>query len=312
MRRAPARQVFPNTAMNTIKSWFGVLRLWSLTASTVPVTVGAALAAYDGYFSDRIFVLTLLSGWLLQTATNLLNTYGDFKSGVDSVAKLPTAPQLVTGALQPHQVFTAGIIALLLGMGAGLAVVALSDWKLLFFAAAGVAGAGFYTTGLRYKYAGLGLPAVFLLTGVLMAMASYFAQASSVTWPSFFLSLPVACLVGAILHGNDLRDVETDRRAGIRTSSLILGSRQAEPLFIALHIAPYLILAASVATRTLPAWALLTFLTLPLSIGALKTCLAGFRTNDPVRIGKLEGLSAGTHFIFGMLLTLGLVLAKLV
>jgi len=299
----------PRAACGALASWFGVLRLWSLTASTIPVTVGAALAAHDGRFSWRILALTLLSGWLLQTATNLLNTYGDFRSGVDTAGALPTAPQLVTGALEPRAVFAAGIAALFLGAGAGLLVAALSDWRLLLFAAAGVAGAGFYTTGLRYKYAGLGLPAVFLLMGVLMAMASYFAQTRSVTWASFAAALPIACLVGAILHGNDLRDVETDRRAGIKTSSLILGSRQAEPLFVALHVVPYLLLVASVATRTLPSWALLALLALPLSFATLKTCVGGFRAADAARIGKLEGMSAGTHFIFGTLLTIGLSLA---
>ena len=41
------------------KSWFGVLRLWSLTASTVPVLVGAALAARDGRFAWPMLALTL-------------------------------------------------------------------------------------------------------------------------------------------------------------------------------------------------------------------------------------------------------------
>ena len=90
--------------------------------------------------------------------------------------------------------------------------------------------------------------------GVLMVMASHFAQTCSVTWPGFTVSLPVACLVGAILHGNDLRDAGTDRKAGIKTASLLLGGRQAQALFVALHLVPYLVLAASAAARVLPAW----------------------------------------------------------
>ena len=287
----------------TPASWIGVLRLWSLTASTVPVTVGAALAAYEGRFSWLILALTLLSGWLLQTATNLLNTYGDFLSGVDTAAIPPTAPQLVTGVLQPRAVFAAGVIVLFLGAGAGAAVVALSDARLLFFAAAGVAGAASYTTGIRFKYAGLGLPLVMLLMGVLMVMASHFAQTGSVTWSCFAVSLPVASLVGAILHGNDLRDVATDRSAGIQTSSLLLSEKQARTLFVALHVLPYLILATSVATRLLPVWTLLPFLTLPLSWSAVRASLLDERRS-------LEARSAGIHFVFGALLTLGLVLAR--
>ena len=226
------------------KSWLGVLRLWSLTASAVPVAVGAALAALDGRFSWLLLALTLLSGGLLQTAANLLNTYGDFQSGVDSAARLPTAPQLVSGALKPRPVLFAGAAALLLGAALGVVAAALSDWRLLLFAAAGIAAAACYTTGPRLKYLGLGLPLVALVMGVLMVIASYFAQARGLALNSLAASLPVTFLVGAILHGNDLRDIATDRAAKIRTATLLVGDRSARAIFYALHLAPYLVLGA--------------------------------------------------------------------
>ena len=297
--------------MNSVKSWLGVLRIWSLTASTVPVLVGAVLAAQDGRFAWTMLALTLVCGWLLQVATNLLNTYGDFRSGVDTPSTLPTAPQLVTGALAPRAVLRAGIGVLALAAALGLAAAALSDWRLLLFAAAGTAGAGGYTTGVRYKYMGLGVPLVFFLMGVLMVGASYFAQTCTLTWKPLVASLPVSCLVAAILHGNDLRDSVTDRSASIKTTTLIVGDPSARALFYALHVTPYLVICTSVASGVLPAWSLLTLLALPLTVGAVKTCAGGFRVNDASRIGKLEGMSAGTHFVFGALLVLGLLLAHL-
>lgn len=292
-------------------SWVGVLRVWSLTASTIPVALGAVLAALDGRFSWLMLALTLVCGWLLQIATNLLNTYGDFRSGVDTAATLPTAPQLVTGALAPRAVLAAGIGVLSVAALLGLAAAALSDWRLLLFAVAGVAGAGGYTTGVRYKYMGLGVPLVFFLMGVLMVGASYFAQTCTLAWRPLVASLPVSCLVAAILHGNDLRDTVTDRSADILTTTLVVGLRPARALFYVLHLAPYLVIGVSAAAGLLPAWSLLALLALPLTVGAVKTCSGGFRANDAVRIGKLEGLSAGTHFIFGALLVLGLALAAL-
>jgi len=294
----------------SFKNWIGVLRLWSLTASTIPVAVGAVVAAQGGHFSWPVLALTLACGWLLQIATNLLNTCGDFRSGVDTAATLPTAPQLVTGLLQPHAVFTAGVITLLTAAALGVATAALSDWRLLWFAAAGVAGAAGYTTGVRYKYAGLGVPAVFFLMGVLMVLASTYAQSCALSLKSLIASLPVSFLVAAILHGNDLRDIATDRVAGIKTATLIVGDRSARTLFYVLHLAPHLVVLTGAATGVLPAWSLLTLLALPLTVSAVKTCAGGFRANDAARIGKLEGLSAGTHFIFGALLVLGLFLAK--
>jgi 1,4-dihydroxy-2-naphthoate octaprenyltransferase len=295
--------------VKTLAAWLGALRLWSLTASTIPVLLGAVLAAQDDRFACPLMALTLACGWLLQIATNLLNTYGDFRSGVDTEATLPTAPQLVTGALQPRAVLTAGVCALALAAGLGVAAAALSDWRLLLFAVAGVAGAGGYTTGVRYKYLGLGVPSVFLLMGVLMVAASYYAQTCALTWKPLLASLPVACLVAAILHGNDLRDTVTDRAANIRTTTLIVGERNARGLFYALHLVPYLVVASSVLFGVLSAWSLLTLLALPLTVGALRTCASGFRLHDAALIGKLEGMSAGTHFVFGALLVLGQLVA---
>ena len=296
--------------MNAFKSWLGALRLWSLTASTVPVLLGAVLAAQDGRFAWPMLALTLACGWLLQIATNLLNMYGDFRSGVDVPGACPTCPQLVDGLLAPSAVFAAGMAALAAAAALGVIAAALSDWWLLLFAAAGVAGAGGYTTGVRYKYAGLGVPAVFLLMGVLMVGASYFAQTCALTWKPLIASLPVSCLVAAILHGNDLRDTVTDRAAGINTATLFVGDQGARALFYVLHTVPYLVVGASAASGVLPAWSLLTLLALPLTVGAVRTCAGGFRAHDAIRIGKLEGLSAGTHFIFGALLVLGLFLAQ--
>ncbi len=294
----------------SVKSWLGVLRLWSLTASTIPVAVGAVVAAQGGHFSWPLLALTLACGWLLQIATNLLNTYGDFRSGVDTLETLPTTPQLVTGLLHPRTVFIAGVSALFAAAVLGVVTAALSDWTLLWFAAAGVAGAAGYTTGVRYKYAGLGVPAVFFLMGVLMVLASTFAQSCAVSRESLVASLPVSFLVAAILHGNDLRDLVTDRVAGIKTTALIVGARRARMLFYALHLAPHLVVLIGAATGALPVGSLVTLLALPLTVSAVKTCAGGFRANDAVRIAKLEGLSAGTHFVFGALLVLGLLLAK--
>jgi len=286
-----------------VSPWIGVLRLWSLTASVVPVAVGAALAAKTGHFSWLMLALTMTSGVCLQLATNLLNTYGDFCSGVDTAERPPNAPQLVLGNLRPAHVKIAGLLVLACGAGTGIAAAALSDWRLLWFAAAGVLGAGFYTTGICYKYLGVGVPLVALLMGVLMVTASYFVQTLSLSLQSFIVSLPLACLVAAIMHGEDLRDMASDREAGIRTTALILGPAAARALFVALHVAPYLIIVIAVVAHMLPKLTLITLLGLPLSIYLSHACLKG-------RTAILEGKTAATHLLFGVLLVAALLMSN--
>lgn len=297
--------------MSSARDWFGALRPWSLTAATVPVLVGAAAAALDGHFTWGMLALTLLCGWLLQTAVNLLNLYGDFKSGVDNPESVMSAPQLVEGKVPLKPVFWLGVATLVAAAALGVVIAALSGWRLLLLAAVGVAGAGCYTTGLRYKYIGLGVPLVFFLMGVLMVLASYFAQTGTYAWQPALVSIPVSFLVAAIMHGNDLRDMASDGKCGIVTTALALGAAKGHALYRILHIGPYVAVAAGVAAGWMPAWTLLTFLVLPLNMRTLRDCAAGFHDGETARLARLEGSSAGIHFIFGIVLTLGLALTLL-
>lgn len=288
--------------------WLHVLRLWSITASTIPVVAGAVVAARHGRFAWSMLGLTLVSGWLLQLAVNLLNTYGDYRSGVDTAETPPNAPQLVDGSLRPGAVLAAGCGCLALGAGLGALAAARSDWRLLYFGVAGVLSAAVYTTGPCLKYRGLGLPLVGISMGMLMVMASQFAQSGVVTAAGMAAALPIACLTVAILHGNDLRDRASDLRARILTATLLLGEGRARALFHALHLAPYLLVGAAAACGILPLGALGVLLALPLSAGAIRTCQTGFQNQDHVAVARLEGLSARAHFTFGVLLIVGLLL----
>ena len=295
--------------MKRFRDWVMMTRLWSLTASTVPVAAGAALAALDGKFSWLMLALTMVCGWMLHIATNLLNSYGDYMSGVDKDVETTSDTSLLTGLFQPAEVFRVGVGALIVAAALGIVATLLSDWRLIGFAVVGVLGAGLYTTGLRYKYWGLGVPFVFFLMGVLMVGAAYFAQTCTLTWPLIVLSLPISCLVAAILLGNDLRDLANDRDSNIRTTALFLGMRGARALFYALHLLPYLCVIGAVAVGMFPLGCLLPLLAAPMTFGVVKATRDGFRTGDRGKITKLCQMTAGVHFVFGLLLVLGLVVS---
>ncbi|MCL1920603.1 MAG: prenyltransferase [Kiritimatiellaeota bacterium] len=295
--------------MKRIVDWLMAMRLWSLTASAIPVLIGAALAALDGTFSWVMLALTLVCGCSLHVATNLLNTYGDYASGVDQVAQTLTSPQLVTGTLRPVAVFRVGLGVLLGASALAVVIIAMSGWGLLWFAVPGVLGCGFYTTGLRYKYLGFGVPGAFTFAGVLLVGASYFAQTGTMTWGAAIASLPISCMVGGLLLGNDLRDMDSDREMKIQTTALFLGPRGACTLFYALHLLPHIVIIGASLAHVIPYWCLLTLLAAPLTFSVLKTTRDGFRLNDHAKVAKLEGMTAGTHFVFGVLMVAGLVTA---
>jgi 1,4-dihydroxy-2-naphthoate octaprenyltransferase len=254
-----------------------------------------------------IFALTMFSGWALQIAVNLLNTYGDYKSGVDQSKKKATCEILINGEFKPSEILISAVAVVVAGALLGVWAAYLSSWKLLFFAFPGVLGVIGYTTGTKFKYMGIGVPVVFLLMGVVMVMAAYYAHSIALTWTAFVVSLPVSCLVAVILHGNDLRDFESDGAVGIRTTALQLGLSRAKIFFCILHASAYIAVVIGVVSGLLPFWALLALLTAPISLKVCRTCLTTFKPGAELPEARsLVAVSAQVHLLFGILLAIGL------
>ena len=91
-----------------------------------------------------------------------------------------------------------------------------------------------YTGGPRpYGYAGLGELFVFLFFGLVAVNGSYYVQLEELDWLPFGLSIPVGLLSTAILVVNNVRDIETDRRAGKHTLAVRLGRERTRGLYAA-------------------------------------------------------------------------------
>ena len=295
--------------MNKFKAWIGALRIWSLTAATIPVLVGSVLAWRQDCFSWAIFAITMISGWSLQIAVNLLNTYGDYKSGVDQSKAdgRATCGVLVNGVFTPGQILFSALSFVVAGTLLGVWAAYLSSWMLLLFALPGVLGVIGYTTGIKLKYIGIDVPLVFLLMGVVMVMAAYYAHSTELTWTAFIVSIPVSCLVAVILHGNDLRDFDTDGSVGVKTTALLLGLAQGKVLFCILHASAYLAVIVAVLCGVLPLWSLLVMLTAPISFKICRICMTTFRPGAELpEAQSLVATSAQVHLLFGILLAIGL------
>ena len=294
-----------------LKAWFLAMRPWSFTAAFVPVAVGGALAASQGFFNPWLFLLTALGGIAVQAGTNLINTYGDYRSGVDTVASAHTCPQLVTGAMKPADMKRAGLFSFGFAGAIGLFLSWICGWEVLAVGLVGILGGYAYTAGpFPYKYRGLGSILVFFLMGPLMAWPAWFIQTGLYSWMPVVAALPVGFLVSAILNGNDVRDIAHDRAAGIDTLALLLGCQNGLRLQRFLYWGAFLSLLALVALKLLPGPALLPFVLLPVFRKALRT-IKEAEAGRIDRLLQLEGMAAGFHLQFGVLLAFGLALQPL-
>ena len=290
-----------------LKTWFIALRPWSFTASIIPVSLGAALAWNQGCFHPFLFILTLIGGISIHAGTNLINTYGDFISGVDTIDSAPTCPQLVKNILKPRQVKGVGIGFFVFAFVTGMYLVALRGWPILILGLIGIFGGYNYTAGLAYKYKGLGSISVFFLMGPMMVWGSYYVQTGIHDWLAIWIALPVGFLVSCILHANDLRDIEYDKEAGIKTLAIFLGEDPSIPLYYALNTSAFVSLVLLVLAAYLPLLALLPLLLVPQGWQIMQNAKEAGRGNRE-KLSLLEAGSARFHFKFGLLFVTALLI----
>jgi 1,4-dihydroxy-2-naphthoate octaprenyltransferase len=278
-------------------------RLRTLPAAVAPVFVGTALAIHDGEFDGFAFAAALLGALFIQVGTNLSNDYSDARRGADTEDRLGPVRVTAGGLVPPRRVLVATYVTFGLAVLCGIYLIVVAGWVLLAIGAASILAGVLYTGGPRpYGYAGLGEVFVFLFFGVVAVAGSYYVQTQDVVWQAFVASVPVGLLCAAILVVNNVRDLDTDRRAGKRTSAVRLGRARTRVLFAAMIVVSYLTLAALVAG--LSWWTLLPLVPLPLAVRLIETVRT--RTDGPSLNGALA--QAGMlELAFCILLSAGIL-----
>ena len=123
-----------------MKKWLLATRPWSFTASVIPLTLGAALAWASDAAHAGLFLLTLLGGVAVQTGTNMLNIYGDYRSGVDTEASAHGESPILLGLISPEAMRRGGLIALCVAFAVGIVLGFACGWPILAFGLVGDCG----------------------------------------------------------------------------------------------------------------------------------------------------------------------------
>ena len=113
-----------------------------------------------------------------------------------------------------------------------------------------IAAGVLYTGGPRpYGYAGLGEVFVFLFFGLVAVNGSYYVQLEQLDALPLGLSISVGFLATAILVVNNVRDLETDRRAGKMTLAVRMGRANAVTLYRLLVLGAFVVLPIALWRR---------------------------------------------------------------
>ena len=262
------------------------------------------------------FIAALLGAILIQVGTNLSNDYSDARRGADTEDRLGPVRVTAGGLVPPKTVLLCDVPDVRRSRSlCGVYLVVVAGWELL------VLGVALDPRGrplhrrpaplrLRGPRRGLRVP---LLRHRGRRRTPPSRSSSRWPWESFALAVPVGLLVTAILVVNNVRDMDTDRRAGKRTLAVRLGRERARASstrrswpcgFLVLLPIAAIEIAGSDSSSAL--WWLLPWLTVPLAVKLVSVVRT--RVDGPTLNGALAR-TAGLQLVFCVLLSAGILIS---
>ena len=291
------------TGNPTIAAWYSASRPRTLTATYAPLGVAAAVAIQDEVFKLVPFVLALIGVLFLQVAANLINEYFDYTRGADKLKEAGQGMTIKKRILSPRAVLAGAVITVVAGALIGVYLLSQSGPLLWWIGIGGVLVVITYTAGpFPLAYNGLGEIAVGIFMGPMIIIGAYYVMDTAVYWELALISLPIAFMVAAILHANNIRDMEADRAVNKRTLAVMFGVGLARAEYTFLVGGAYLALVALVIAEQTPALTLLALLTAREGIALIHIIYT--RTDTP-SLHEVQGRTAKLHGQFALMMVVG-------
>lgn len=275
----PGSDVSPGS----FKAWVLACRPPTLTAAVSPVAVGTACAHAVGGFRAGPAAAALVGAVLLQIGSNLANDVFDFEKGADTDERLGPLRAAQAGLLTPKALRTGMVVAFALAVLVGVYLTGVAGPTIVVIGLASITSAIAYTGGpYPLGYHGLGDVFVMLFFGFVAVCGTAFVQVGHVPALAWIAAVPVGALCTAILVVNNVRDRETDVKAGKRTLPVRFGRRAGLAEYALLVVLAYVVPIALVATRTTSIRALLPLLSAPIALRLVRrvTSDTGRALND--------------------------------
>lgn len=218
-----------------MKHWVSAFRLRTLPLALSSILMGGFLATAVKAFQWDIFLLCVATTTCLQILSNLANDYGDSIHGADSADRKGPSRTVQSGAISAAQMKRGIMLFVLLSLGGGVSLLFVSfglNWNaILFFLALGIVSilaAIAYTVGKRpYGYAGLGDISVFIFFGLIGVLGSRYLFTQSLSWEHVLPAISCGVFSVGVLNINNIRDIESDGKAGKYSIPVRIGKPRA-------------------------------------------------------------------------------------
>ncbi|MBA4849285.1 1,4-dihydroxy-2-naphthoate polyprenyltransferase [Emticicia sp. BO119] len=219
-----------------MKNWLSAARPRTLPLSLSSIFMGSFLAASSRHFNWLIFAFCCLTTIALQVLSNFANDYGDTQNGADLAGRVGPQRAVQSGAITPKQMLNGIIILAIfcLIFGVSLLYFVFRDastnqfWGFLGLGLLCMLAAYTYTAGKKpYGYAGLGDMSVLIFFGLVGVLGSNYLYTKTFDWLNLLPALSCGFFATGVLNINNIRDIESDTRAGKKTIPARLGREAA-------------------------------------------------------------------------------------
>lgn len=217
----------------SFKSIIKLMDIKTLIAGTVPVILGSIYSLYAfKKFNVLYFTLLIFAMILIQSSTNMINDYFDFKRGADN-GKSSNEKVLISGEITSHQVLFIVAIYEFTALGIGVFIADQTSYYILLVAAVGGAVSVLYAFGpLPISYTPIGEVVSGITMGIGITITVIYIQSNVVTLNTVLVAVPTALFIGTILLSNNLSDLTEDKKVGRETLPIVIGIKNTEKLWI--------------------------------------------------------------------------------
>ena len=304
--------------MTKLQSWLYAFRLRTLPLAFSSIITGSSLAYVDNRenFNWLVFALSLTTTLLLQILSNLANDYGDSEKGTDNDERIGPKRAVQQGLLSFAEIKKGIVVTVVLCLVFGSALVNEAtkglnlNYSIFFFllGLAAIAAAIKYTVGKgAYGYMGLGDVFVLLFFGIVGVGGSYYLMAHQIHYSVLLPAFSIGAFASGVLNLNNLRDRESDAKAGKNSLVVKVGTANAKKYHTGLIILGFVAAIAFVVLNFTSSMQLLFIITVPL----FRRHLVAVRAiEDPKEFDPLlKQLAIGT-FIFSILFAVGIIVGS--
>jgi 1,4-dihydroxy-2-naphthoate octaprenyltransferase len=283
--------------------WILAFRPKTLPAAVVPVAIGTAIAYGRGFLDIPIALLALFGALTIQVGTNLANDYFDYKNGADTHERLGPMRVTQSGLIPASDVRSAMLLMFVLAALVSVVLIFRGGWPVFWIAVCSIISGILYTGGPRpLGYLGLGEIFAFIFFGPVAVAGTYYVQSLEMSWMAVAAGFAPGFFSVAILAVNNLRDIDTDRKANKKTLAVRFGRSFALNEYLLAVMAAALTPVTAYLVWGERVWTLAASLVLLAAIPVIKTVLT---KQDGPSLNHALAATGKLLVIYGLIYSLG-------